>query len=162
MADGHTLIETPLFPKNGQIKSIKRYDALIGIGSNIKNPMQKIKKLYFFLQKDPYIDICFTSHILKNPAFGYTTQPDFFNAAAAVKTNLTPLPLLRRLLWIEKRFGRKRSFKNAPRTLDLDIIFFENLIMYNKKLILPHPEYKNRASVLLPMTYKRSKLKWKK
>jgi len=72
------------------------------------------------------------------------------------------MALLRRVLWIEKRFGRKRSFKNAPRTLDMDIIFFENLIIYNKQLAVPHPEYKNRASVLLPMTHKRSKLKWKK
>lgn len=123
--------------------------------------MKKIKNLYFALQRDCHIDVCFTSYIIKNPAFGYSEQPDFFNAIACISTDLPPLGLLRRLLWIEKRFGRKRSFKNAPRTLDLDIIFFENLIMYNKELILPHPEYKNRASVLLPMTYKRSKLKWK-
>lgn len=124
--------------------------------------MHTIKKLYFFLKKERSVDILHTSHILQNPPFGYTDQPDFFNAVIEVATDLPPLALLKKILWIEKKFGRRRSFKNAPRTLDLDIIFFENLVMYNKKLTLPHPEYKNRASVLVPMTYKRSKLKWKK
>lgn len=136
--------------------------ALIGIGSNINNPMRILKRVLFFLLSDRYIRLEYSSYILKNPPFGYENQPYFFNAIVSISTNLPPLGLLARLQWIEKRFGRKRSFKNAPRTLDLDIIFFENFIMYNKKLTLPHPKFNERASVIIPMTYGRNRLKWKK
>ena len=55
------------------------------------------------------------------------------------------------LLRLEKRFGRKRSFENAPRTLDLDIIFFDNLVMNTQKLTLPHPAWYERESVTIPL-----------
>lgn len=162
MQEGYTIYETPFFPKRSGGFSKKRYKALLGVGSNINKPLRIIHRLYFFLQKDTFIDVVQTYPILKNPPFGYANQPDFFNTLLEVKTNLTPFKLLDRVLWVEKRFQRKRIFKNSPRTLDLDVIFFENLVIYSKRLTLPHPEYQNRASVLIPMTYKRSKLKWKK
>lgn len=160
--DKHEIINTPLFPKNIQYRKNFRYSALIGVGSNIKKPLERFKKLYFFLRKETDIELACTYPILKNPPFGYLNQPDFYNTLMELRTNLPPKALLKRLLRIESKFGRKRSFKNAPRTLDLDIIFFENFVMYNKSLKLPHPEWANRASVLVPMSYQRSKLKWKK
>jgi 2-amino-4-hydroxy-6-hydroxymethyldihydropteridine diphosphokinase len=71
-----------------------------------------------------------------------------------VKTSFSPFELLRYLLWIEKKYGRKRSFKNAPRTLDLDIILYNNVKINTKKLIIPHPHYKKRDSVLVPLALK--------
>ncbi len=158
----HEILMTPLFPKEINTSKPHRYSALVGVGSNIKKPLDRFKKLYFFFSKEAYIQPLCTYPILKNPPFGYINQPDFYNTLIEISTDLPPKALLKRLLRIESKFGRKRSFKNAPRTLDLDIIFFENFVMYNKSLKLPHPEWANRASVLVPMTYQRSKLKWKK
>jgi len=131
----------------------KRYTALIGVGGNVGNVPRRFKKLLRYLERFPLIDVTATSPILKNQPFGYLEQPDFYNAVFVIRTDLTPDRLLRHLLWIEKRFGRVRSFKNAPRTLDLDIIFFESKKVYNKRLSIPHPHWRTRESVLIPMIY---------
>jgi len=89
--------------------------------------------------------------IVCNPPFGYTQQPDFYNTFIEIATSMPPRRLLRLLWKIEKHFGRKRSFANAPRTLDLDMIFFDNRLMNTKELILPHPGWKKRLSVLIPL-----------
>jgi 2-amino-4-hydroxy-6-hydroxymethyldihydropteridine diphosphokinase len=68
------------------------------------------------------------------------------------KTSMEPKEFLRYLLRVEKRFGRKRSFANAPRTLDLDIIFFDNRIINTKNLNVPHPHWYKRESVVIPLT----------
>jgi len=131
----------------------RRHTALIGIGGNVGNVPRRFKRLLNYLRDFPAIDVAATSPILKNPPFGYTDQPDFYNAIMLIRTDLTPMNLLRTLLRIEKRFGRVRSFPNAPRTLDLDIIFFELKKLYNKTLTIPHPHWNERDSVLIPMIY---------
>jgi 2-amino-4-hydroxy-6-hydroxymethyldihydropteridine diphosphokinase len=131
----------------------KRHTALIGIGGNVGNVPRRFKQLLNYLREFPAIDVAATSAILKNPPFGYTDQPDFYNALFLIRTDLSPMRLLRCLQQIEKRFGRVRSFPNAPRTLDLDIIFFESKKMYNKTLTIPHPHWNERDSVLIPMIY---------
>ncbi len=138
------------FPKKFKSSS-KRYRCLIGVGANIKNPLATFKKFMHYLCRSPQIDLLKTSPILKNPPFGYLAQPDFYNFCVLVRTNLYPLELLKVLQNIEKIFGRKRSFKNAPRSLDLDLIFFENKRSYNHKLVLPHPCWDERQSVLIPL-----------
>jgi len=94
-----------------------------------------------------------TSPILKNPAFGYETQDDFYNALVVVETSLQPKILLKYILSIEDKFGRKRLFKDAPRTLDIDMIFYENVKMKSKILTLPHYGWRERGSVLIPLSY---------
>jgi 2-amino-4-hydroxy-6-hydroxymethyldihydropteridine diphosphokinase len=89
--------------------------------------------------------------ILKNPPFGYTDQDDFFNSIIVLKTSLEPMAFLAYLMRVEKKFGRKRSFANAPRTLDLDIIFFDNRVVNLEKLNIPHLEWFKRESVLIPL-----------
>jgi 2-amino-4-hydroxy-6-hydroxymethyldihydropteridine diphosphokinase len=84
-----------------------------------------------------------------------------------VKTCLKPKALLRYTLKVEKVFRRKRSFQDAPRTLDIDILFYENIILNLKNLTIPHKEWKNRDSVIIPLSlmessYIRSILKTKK
>jgi 2-amino-4-hydroxy-6-hydroxymethyldihydropteridine diphosphokinase len=79
-------------------------------------------------------------------------QKKFFNALVVLKTNLNPTQTLKRLLRIERKFKRKREFKNSPRTLDLDIIFFDNISVNKKDLIIPHSDFKNRDSVLIPLS----------
>lgn len=138
------------FPKKFK-SSHKKYKVLIGLGANINEPLKTFSKLIYYIQKDPHLDLTKTSPILKNPPFGYENQPFFYNACLLVQTNLEPIYLLRHLQHIEKIFGRKRSFRNAPRSLDLDIIFFQNKRYYNDRLVLPHKDWHNRLSVLIPM-----------
>ena len=151
--DNRKIIKTTFFPSNYK-KSNKKNIALIGIGCNVGNCIRRFKKLYLFFQNHPKIDILKTSIIYKNPPFGYLNQPDFYNSVIIIKTNMSPFKLLKFLLYTEKKFGRVRSFKNAPRTLDLDIIFYNNLKINKKDLILPHPFFKERDSVLIPLILK--------
>ncbi len=77
--------------------------------------------------------------------------PDFINAVALVQTQLNPLELLHALQALELQSGRERPYKNAPRTLDLDLIFYGDLVSVAPELILPHPRWQERAFVLLPL-----------
>jgi len=149
----HKIIKTTFFPDVVK-KSDKRNKALIGVGCNLGNCIRRFKKLYLFFKAHPYVDIVQTSIIYKNPPFGYLNQPDFYNTVMVIKTDLSPIELLNFLLYVEKKFGRIRSFKNAPRTLDLDIILYNNIKIIKQKLIIPHPHFKKRDSVLIPLALK--------
>jgi len=147
------IIKTTFFPS--PIKnSNKPNKALIGIGCNVGNCIRRFKKVYKTINSHPKVDIIQTSIIYKNPPFGYLDQDDFYNSILVIKTSFSPFELLKYLLWVEKKFGRKRSFKNAPRTLDLDIILYNNVKINTKKLTIPHPHYKKRDSVLVPLALK--------
>jgi len=128
---------------------------LLGIGGNIGDVVRRFEHLFWFLKRSKHVRIIQTSPILKNPPFGYLEQPYFFNALLLIDTKLTPVKLLRFILDTEKKFGRKRSFKNAPRTLDIDIIKYEKLILNKQNLVLPHPFWNIRDSVLLPLSWMR-------
>jgi 2-amino-4-hydroxy-6-hydroxymethyldihydropteridine diphosphokinase len=112
------------FPyKNSFINSNKQYNVILGIGGNIGDSRKLFRKLFLYLQNSIYYDIISTSPILKNPPFGFTEQNMFHNATLWIKTDVYPTVLLKNLLQIEKRFGRIRTFKNAPRKIDIDMIF---------------------------------------
>ena len=125
----------------------------LGIGGNVGDTLRHFEHLFFYFQRSSLVNILETAPILKNPPFGYTDQADFYNSVILIETNLTPKALLRYILKTEKRFGRKRLFKDAPRTLDIDIIFYENIVMNSKVLKLPHPGWSKRDSVLIPLSY---------
>ena len=138
--------------------STKPFQATLGIGGNIGDVPRRFNHLYFHLKRSSLVDIVETSPILKNPPFGYLEQDSFYNALIIVKTCLQPKALLRYILHIENKFGRKRSFANAPRTLDIDMIFYESITMNTKALILPHPHWASRTSVIIPLTYLKTKI----
>ena len=127
------------------------HDALIGIGGNIGDVLSRFERLFAYWQDSDRVQIVQTSPILRNPPFGYTDQPDFYNALVWIKTPLDPHALLRYILWTEKRFGRTRSFANAPRTLDLDMIFYDHRRIETPRLRLPHPHWRERDSVVMPL-----------
>lgn len=93
------------------------------------------------------------SSYLSTAPVGYADQPEFLNAVVALETELGPLALLNRLLAIEKEFGRDRShgIVNGPRTLDLDLILFGDVVLDTPELQLPHPRMHERAFVLDPI-----------
>jgi len=139
------------FGSTCRAKTNKRYSATIGVGGNLGDVKRRFEHLFNYLKKDKQVELLQTSLILKNPPFGYVNQDDFFNSIIVLKTSLNPVAFLTHLMRIEKRFGRKRSFKDAPRTLDLDIIFFDNRVIDLEKLKIPHKEWFKRESVLIPL-----------
>lgn len=153
LSENLTLFFDRIFPYASKESSPKKHTAAIGIGGNIGNVKKRFKKLFFYLKKDKRVDVVETSPILKNPPFGYFEQDYFYNAAIVIKTNMTPFLLLKFLLRTEKIFKRKRLFKNAPRSLDLDIIFFDKITIKKKDLQIPHPRWRDRESVVIPLSY---------
>jgi 2-amino-4-hydroxy-6-hydroxymethyldihydropteridine diphosphokinase len=149
----HTLIFTPHFPYNAHRESGKRHRALLGIGGNIGDVVRRFEHLFVYLKRQGLVDIVETSPMLKNPPFGFLAQEDFVNALILVKTDLSPRELLRYVLRVENHFGRKRLFQDAPRTLDIDMIFYEDVQMQSRVLTLPHPGWMQRDSVLIPLAY---------
>lgn len=153
-----TLYFNNIYPKTNNKKTKKSNTVTIGIGGNIGDMNKRFKMLYLMLLKDSRFNLVQTSPILKNPPFGYLNQDDFLNGLIVLRTNLSASNALRAFQRYENRFKRTRSFKDAPRTLDIDIIFFNNQKINTKNLIIPHKDYKNRDSVLIPLRYIDSKL----
>jgi 2-amino-4-hydroxy-6-hydroxymethyldihydropteridine diphosphokinase len=93
------------------------------------------------------------SSLYSTAPVGYADQPRFFNAVAALETELTPFELLGALLLIEKEFGRNRvlNFENGPRTLDLDILLYSDYVIGGATLEIPHPRLAGRAFALVPL-----------
>ncbi len=152
LTDELTLFFFPTFPKRfATQKRGKR--VVLGIGGNIGNSIRRFKKLLLLFAHHPRVRLVQSAPILKNPPFGYKKQPDFYNTLFVVDTTLSPFRLLQFLLYIEKRFKRVRTFKNAPRTLDIDIIFYEDKKVQTKKLIIPHPQWHTRDAVTIPLKY---------
>jgi len=135
---------------NKDNKSYKKV-VVVGIGGNKGNVRKRFRNLYMYLYKNRLVSISQTSAILQNPPFGYLDQDDFYNAVMVIRTSLSPKAFLKFLLHVEKIFGRTRSFKNAPRTLDLDIIFYDNIRYNDKNLKIPHQNWTERESVVFPL-----------
>lgn len=133
---------------------------LIGVGANIGDSKRRFYKLFHYLQKEKSLTILATSIILKNPPFGYLEQADFYNTLLLIETKQSPMELLKKLQRVENHFGRKRLFDNAPRTLDLDIILYNKQhIKKDPVLIVPHPHFRERQSVMVPLSYLKG-VKW--
>lgn len=127
--------------------------ALVGIGGNIGDVVRRFERLYWFFRHSRFVTLLESAPILRNPPFGFLEQADFYNSIMLLETSLTPRELLHYLLRVEKRFGRKRFLKDGPRTLDLDILFYDDIQIDTKELTIPHPEWMNRDSVLIPLKY---------
>ncbi len=151
LGDRHSIYVDRNFPKILRNKRGYRYRALLGVGGNIGDVRRRMNHLWFYLQRSTLVGVLRSGVILRNPPFGYIEQGDFDNTVIEIATSLQPRVLLRLIWRIEKRFGRRRSFANAPRTLDLDILFFGNRVINTKELSIPHPHWGDRASVTIPL-----------
>jgi 2-amino-4-hydroxy-6-hydroxymethyldihydropteridine diphosphokinase len=157
-----TLFYYPNFPKKFNITSKKKHYVTIGIGGNIGNTKRIFDKLILCLKKDARFTLLITSPLLKNPPFGFLEQSDFLNGIIRLKTDLCPNAFLKAMQRYENKFGRKRSFQDAPRTLDIDIIFFDNKKINKENLIIPHKNWANRESVIIPLKRMKNERKTKK
>ena len=151
LSDSLTTIKGLHFGITCKEKSSHRYSVTVGIGGNVGDVKRRFEHLFVFLKKDKRVELVKTSLILKNPPFGFVSQDDFFNSIIVLKTSMQPMLFLDYLMRLERKFARKRSFANAPRTLDLDIIFFDNRVINKPKLQVPHAQWFKRDSVLIPL-----------
>jgi 2-amino-4-hydroxy-6-hydroxymethyldihydropteridine diphosphokinase len=125
--------------------------AYIGIGSNLDEPRRQVLEAFTELDRVPHTRVVKKSSLYRSAPMGHADQPDFINAVAQLETGLPAERLLAELQAVEQRHGRRRSFPNAPRTLDLDILLFGNATMQSDVLTLPHPRMHERAFVLKPL-----------
>lgn len=128
--------------------------AYIGLGSNLQNPLNQLRSAFAAIDQLPETQLLARSSLYRSSPIGLSgadEQPDFLNAVAKIKTALTPQALLHELLHIEHRHGRERTFRNAPRTLDMDVLLYDNLQLHEHGLTIPHPRMHQRAFVLQPL-----------
>lgn len=126
--------------------------ALIALGSNLGDRSANLGRAIGFLGLSPGVRVEAVSGLLDNPAVGGPADsPPFLNAAARLRTTLQPLELLHLLLDIERQLGRVRSVRWGPRTIDLDLLMYEQLCLETPELTLPHPRMHERLFVLRPL-----------
>ncbi len=124
--------------------------AYIGIGSNLGNRKENIGKALSLMQECG-IKILKRSSVIETDPVGGPPQGKFFNAVIKIETELEPIELLKVLQNIEKKLGRIRTVINGPRTIDLDILLYDNLALKTPELTIPHPRMFEREFVLVPL-----------
>ncbi|MDR2220789.1 MAG: 2-amino-4-hydroxy-6-hydroxymethyldihydropteridine diphosphokinase [Methylobacillus sp.] len=125
--------------------------AYIAIGSNLQDPEQQVLRAFAELNNLPQTQLVAQSALYRTAPVGYADQPDFVNAVAEVRTELQASALLAALFALENAHGRERSFPNAPRVLDLDLLMYDDLEINSPQLTLPHPRMHERGFVLFPL-----------
>lgn len=125
--------------------------AYVALGANLGDPATTLRAAFGALANLPESRVVRCSSLYRTAPIGNIQQPEFINAVAKLETTLAPESLLDALLEIETRFGRLRAEKNGPRTLDLDLLLYNNQEMDLPRLSLPHPRLHLRAFVLYPL-----------
>ncbi len=120
------------------------------LGSNLSDRINAIKEAKSLLTEQVG-KITASSHFYETQAWGKTDQPDFVNQAVAVHTKLMPEDVLTTILAIEKELGRERTEKWAERIIDIDILLYDNLVVNEEDLVIPHPHLHERNFALVPL-----------
>ncbi len=128
-----------------------KHVVFIGLGSNLADPLAQVSSALDALNGLAQTRVVRRSSLYRSAPVGYLDQPDFINAVAQLETELAPRALLDALLALEHERGRTREFCNAPRTLDLDILLYDDLVHHEHGLTIPHPQMHLRAFVLQPL-----------
>ncbi|HXZ94760.1 MAG TPA: 2-amino-4-hydroxy-6-hydroxymethyldihydropteridine diphosphokinase [Dehalococcoidia bacterium] len=123
--------------------------AYLGLGSNLGNREENLRQALTLLSLKVNLDE--VSSVYETDPVGYKEQPLFLNLVCRIATNLPPEELFRLAKDIETRMGRVPSFPNAPRPIDIDILFYDDKIMETPNFTIPHPRLQDRAFVLVPL-----------
>ncbi len=121
----------------------------LALGSNMGERKENIKKAILFVSDK--VQILKTAHLYESKAVGYEDQPNFLNTVVEGETALLPEDLLNFIKEVEKKVGRVETFHWGPRVIDIDIIFYDDLIFKNEILEIPHKEIPERDFVLVPL-----------
>ncbi|HEY1070205.1 MAG TPA: 2-amino-4-hydroxy-6-hydroxymethyldihydropteridine diphosphokinase [Thermomonas sp.] len=131
---------------------VRPVHACIGLGANLGDPAAALREAFEALARLPATRLLAASRLYRTPAWGRTDQPDYVNAAALLETVLAPQALLAALLEIERRAGRVRDgHRWGPRTLDLDLLLYDDRVIDLPGLRVPHPHLHERAFALVPL-----------
>jgi 2-amino-4-hydroxy-6-hydroxymethyldihydropteridine diphosphokinase len=125
--------------------------AFVALGANLAEPVVQVRAAAAALAELPQSKLLHLSALYRTAPVGIHGQPDFINAVAELETGLGAQTLLAALLAIETRFGRSRLFHHAPRTLDLDLLLFDEETIVSQTLNVPHPRMHLRAFVIVPL-----------
>ena len=124
---------------------------VLGLGTNIGDRMRNLQFAVDSLHLVPKLQVLAVSEVYETVPVGFAEQPDFLNAAVLLETDLSPKTVLGLCLGIEAAAGRKRTVKDGPRVLDMDVLLYENVKSDSFELTLPHPAMLERAFVLVPL-----------
>ena len=130
---------------------MNKHTAYVGLGSNLEDPLVQIKRALTALAKLQPQTTLRVSALYKSQAIGPGEQPDYLNGVVELTTTLPPLTLLGALQAIEHQQGRQRALKWGARTLDLDILLYEDITLHSDRLELPHPRLEERNFVIYPL-----------
>lgn len=128
----------------------QRHEALIGMGSNLGDREETIRQALAKIE-DAYTEVLAVAPLIGSAPWGVTDQPPFINTVCHIRTYYEPFSLLSHLQDIERDLGRVRHEHWGPRTIDLDILYFDQLVLCSEKLHIPHPYIRERAFVLEPL-----------
>jgi 2-amino-4-hydroxy-6-hydroxymethyldihydropteridine diphosphokinase len=128
---------------------MNQHTVYLALGSNLGDRPANLKQAIVALS--PQMEVKAKSQVYETPPWGYEDQPKFLNQAVRVKTYLDPQVLLKHLKRLEVALGRKDSFPNGPRLIDIDILFYDDLVLNTPSLVLPHPRLHERGFVLMPL-----------
>jgi 2-amino-4-hydroxy-6-hydroxymethyldihydropteridine diphosphokinase len=131
------------------VKNNPTHLVYIALGTNLGQRLQNLKKAAKALS--PTVAVRMQSSIYETPPWGYLDQPQFLNQVVQAETALHPSNLLAFLKDVERQMGREITHKYGPRLIDLDILFYDDLILDTPKLTIPHPHIAERAFVLVPL-----------
>lgn len=120
------------------------------LGSNLGNSRKILKRAIIEIEND-IGDIVTSSSVYKTKAWGVENQPDFLNQVVEIKSSLSPQIILKKANSIEEKLGRVRNIKWHSRVIDIDILYYGELIIDTNNLVIPHPENQNRNFVLVPI-----------
>lgn len=121
----------------------------IALGSNLGDRLTNLRAAIQFLS--PVVQVLVESRVYETPPWGFTDQPPFLNMAIKAQTELEPEALLATLKQIEARLGRTPTIRWGPRLIDLDILFYDDLVLDTPSLVIPHPRLHERGFVLAPL-----------
>jgi 2-amino-4-hydroxy-6-hydroxymethyldihydropteridine diphosphokinase len=133
------------------MSSAKPNIAYLGLGSNLGDRERNLLQAVRMLNRRDGITVTSVSHIYETDPVGYVEQPAFLNMACRIETSLTPTQLLQAALGIERSLGRVRTVRWGPRTIDIDILLYNELKQDTPELTLPHPRLLERPFALIPL-----------
>jgi len=128
---------------------VKEHIVYLSLGTNIGNRVANLREAISSLS--PQLDVKTKSKVYETPPWGYTNQDKFLNQSVKAITYLDPEPLLKHLKRLEIALGREKTFRYGPRLIDIDILFFDDIMLATPNLIIPHPNVHERGFVLLPL-----------
>jgi 2-amino-4-hydroxy-6-hydroxymethyldihydropteridine diphosphokinase len=128
---------------------MKEHIVYLALGTNLGDRSANLKQAISALT--PQLEVRAKSAVYETPPWGFEDQPKFLNQVIKANTYLDPEPLLKHLKRLEVALGRKESFPNGPRLIDMDILFYDDLVVDRPSLVIPHPRLHERGFVLLPL-----------